>query len=105
MSDSKAPQTADQEPIPASAADLLKLVKHERTFIHDLATPLATMNLVLESVIETLQETPGSIDPAELERLKGVLNQLGKMNTLLRNRRELLVARTNRYESLIQNES
>ncbi|MCM2279551.1 MAG: hypothetical protein NDJ89_15855 [Oligoflexia bacterium] len=74
-----------------SAQDLARdLAKEERAFIHDLATPLATLNLVLESMIEAGNLPPDSVP----ERLQQLQRLVGKINTLLRARREILLQRS-----------
>lgn len=59
----------------------------EREFIHAMASPLAGIEMILESVVEDVKDS--GEDPMGLnERLKDVMLGIEKMKTLLRERRE-----------------
>lgn len=59
----------------------------DRAFIHALASPLAGIEMILESIAEDLATQ--SEDPMGVgERLNEVMNGIEKMKTLLKNRRE-----------------
>ncbi|MCM2322127.1 MAG: hypothetical protein NDJ90_02585 [Oligoflexia bacterium] len=85
MSESSSKPASNELPLNLAEA-LRDLSKEERAFIHDLATPLATINLV----IETLLETEGQ----DQERLKQLQRLVIKINTLLRTRRDILLQRS-----------
>lgn len=63
----------------------------ERTFLHDLASPLSTAIFVAESLIEGAQgRTP--LEPEEVEQTEQLLKSLLKVADLLDARRQILVA-------------
>ena len=70
----------------------------ERKFIHDLATPTTTIQLLAETSMEILnklaQENPQLADALrkEAERLKKILDSAQKLTAKLHDRRNLLIA-------------
>lgn len=59
----------------------------EREFIHAMASPLAGIEMILESVVEDVKDS--GEDPMGLqERLKDVMMGIEKMKILLKERRE-----------------
>lgn len=87
MSDSPEPIVVIENTEQAAA-----LAKDERKFLHDLASPLATLNLLLETTIAKVEAA--GIPPDLIERIKKSRNQVEKLNTLLRDRRETLLKRS-----------
>lgn len=68
------------------------LAKEERKFLHDVASPLATLNLLLETAVNKAQS--GGIPADFIERLKKAQNQIERINSLVRDRREILIHRS-----------
>lgn len=64
----------------------------ERGFLHDLASPLGTAMLLVDSLLEDLQER-ASIDPDDVMRTVEIHQALERLSNLLKNRREILIAR------------
>ena len=64
----------------------------EREFLHDLASPLGTAMLLADSLLEDLQERT-SIDPDDVMRMVDIHQALERLSKLLKNRREILIAR------------
>lgn len=64
----------------------MKENEKERVFIHAMASPLAGIEMILESVIEDMVSA-GDSNGYE-ERLKDVISGIEKMKTLLKERRE-----------------
>lgn len=61
--------------------------KKEREFIHAIASPLAGIEMILDSVLEDLNDTPP--DPMGYgERIREVMIGVEKMKVLLKERRE-----------------
>jgi hypothetical protein len=64
----------------------------ERTFLHDLASPLGTAMFLTDSVLDGVQSRPG-VDPDELMQLGQIFEALEKMKKMLQDRREILIKR------------
>jgi hypothetical protein len=64
----------------------------ERTFLHDLATPLGTAMLLADSILEDVRTRP-SVDPDDLMRLENIFQSLEKLDCLIRDRRQDLISR------------
>ncbi|WPU64735.1 hypothetical protein [Peredibacter starrii] len=61
--------------------------KREREFIHALASPLAGIEMILESVMDDIQDK-GEDPEGYGERVREALNGLEKLKILLKERRE-----------------
>lgn len=72
-------------PTPATEAAMAD----ERSFLHELATPLSTLTLLAEAYCETAPEE----DRKRADQIKRIADRL---NELLRARRELLISRSPR---------
>ena len=66
--------------------ELLEQIKAERSFIHDLATPIMIAQGMVDAVESKLPE-----DSAERERLSKAAKALAKMATILKDRRQALI--------------
>jgi hypothetical protein len=64
----------------------------ERAFLHDLATPLGTAMLLADSLLEDVKNRP-SVDPDDLFRLENIFQSLEKLDCLIKDRRQNLIAR------------
>ena len=64
----------------------------ERTFLHDLATPLGTAILLADSILEDFQSRQG-VDPDDLMRVAEIYKSLEKLSAYIKSRRETLIAR------------
>lgn len=64
----------------------------ERKFLHDLATPLGAAILLTDSMLDDVQNRPGT-DPDDLMRLGEIYKALDKINTQLKQRRQILISR------------
>ena len=71
----------------------LETIAEERQFLHAMATPLATMSLLIESIIENAEAQPNP-NSNEVARLQQLHQLLQRVNNLLRDRRSMLIARS-----------
>ena len=62
----------------------------ERSFLHDLASPIGTAIFLLDVIIEEMQERSGGI-PDELPRIEQTYAALEKVRELLAERRAYLI--------------
>lgn len=69
---------------------LAQLSAEERAFLHDLATPLATMTLILDVLGESTQ---AKLNETELQKLQQLKKLVERLSTSLRARRELIMQR------------
>ncbi len=72
--------------MPESQTSLMKQIDLERTFIHDLATPLMIAGGMTDSVLSKIEDS----DPNR-KRLASAFEAINKMTDLLRSRRTALV--------------
>lgn len=61
------------------------MINEERKFLHDIASPLGALYIVLHSMLEDAREEPNS---AYLERLEKCYKLSKQLNEHLNNRRE-----------------
>jgi len=95
---SSAPKSSPETSQDPSINELLQRsegspAQEERTFIHDLASPLATLQLVLGMLADVLEGHEGAPQRAKDLTKKG-LNQAEKMTKKLQERREVLIQRS-----------
>lgn len=76
---------ANQAP---SSSPQIDLIRDERDFLHTIATPLATLHLLIENMIET-----STLSAQDLATVKKLLTIVGKVSDGVRGRREILIQR------------
>lgn len=64
----------------------------EREFLHDIASPLTTLQLNIENALAMIEEKNSGPDCVQM--LNSCLEQLNKAHNLIRTRRDLLIAET-----------
>jgi hypothetical protein len=64
----------------------------ERKFLHDISSPLSTLQLNLELVISVLGEEPVSDLPMCRTKLAKCMEQTQRIVELIRSRRDVLIA-------------
>lgn len=73
--------------------ELLEQIKAERTFIHDLATPLMIAQGMVDSVLSKLE-----VESEEAQRLQKSAKALGKMANILKERRQVLISQSDQVK-------
>jgi len=63
----------------------------ERTFLHDVASPLTTLQLNLESTMLILEDTGATPDNDAVKMIQACLNQVRTLSDKVRERREILI--------------
>lgn len=63
----------------------------ERVFLHDVASPLTTLQLNLESTIMILEDGGATSETESVKMIQNCLGQVKKMAELIRARREILI--------------
>jgi nitrogen fixation/metabolism regulation signal transduction histidine kinase len=66
-------------------------VSSERTFLHDISSPLTTAQLNVENVVSILEERKIEDIQQCLKMLTSCMNQLKRASTMISNRRESLI--------------
>ena len=63
----------------------------ERNFLHDIASPLTTLQLILENIVSVLEDKKLEDIEQCIEMANKCLKQTKKMNEILQSRREVLI--------------
>jgi hypothetical protein len=69
-------------------------LKEERKFLHDLASPLTSLQLNLDNVVMTLEDGKAENIAEAKAMVEGCIKQIQKMTDLVRSRREVLIKET-----------
>ncbi|MGZ3651046.1 MAG: hypothetical protein ACXVB9_08205 [Bdellovibrionota bacterium] len=69
-------------------------LKEERKFLHDLASPLTSLQLNLENVMTLLEDGEAADFAGVKTMVESGLKQIKKMTMLVGNRREVLIKET-----------
>lgn len=68
----------------------------ERKFLHDIASPLTTVQLNLESVVMILEDKKPEELPQALELLRRCVEQTRRAGTMVQARRQIIITRENK---------
>ena len=63
---------------------------HEGKFIHDISTPVGTLLLVIESMLDDAQNQP-TPDAKQISKLESAMKNLNKIRALIDERKKNLV--------------
>ena len=69
----------------------------EKSFLHDLASPLGTAMLLTQSVLDNLQ-SQSTIQPDDIDGLNEAYNALKEIKEMLQNRRSIVLAQENKKD-------
>ena len=72
--------------------EIKKFVKEERAFLHDIATPVGTVTLLVDMLTERLHEL-GNLDD-EVKQLNVLQKSIERLNILIQDRRKILIERS-----------
>jgi hypothetical protein len=65
-------------------------MSHERSFLHDISSPLTTIQLNLDQVISLLKERPSDHQELCLPKLEQCMKNVNKITDSLRKRRQAI---------------
>ncbi len=74
--------------------DLKKHHEEEKTFLHDISSPLGTAKLLLEILMDNLNKT-NSLDPENQQKINNSYESICKVCAIIKDRKDVLLARGN----------
>jgi len=76
-------------PDESQLTNLLAALQKQKTFTHDICTPVSVAQGMLDLALIKLKENPG-VDPAAIAKLEKSMKALERLSTLIQENREFL---------------